>query len=97
MRVLSSAVVSAASLLPGLVSAIIFDCAHIKKDNYKYDLSPLGGVHELYHAEKVGDGTVLNTTYVLDVCNILGSAAIRGELNYGRSRNSMDQPGARKK
>lgn len=97
MRVLSSAVVSAASLLPGLVSAIIFDCAHIKKDNYKYDLSPLGGVHELYHAEKVGDGTVLNTTYVLDVCNILGSAAIRGELNCGRSRNSMDQPGAREK
>ncbi|OJI97060.1 hypothetical protein ASPVEDRAFT_119560 [Aspergillus versicolor CBS 583.65] len=86
MRVLSSAVVTAASLLPGLVSAINFDCEHIKKDNYKYDLSPLGGVHELYHAEKV-DGSILNTTYVLNVCNILGGAAIRGNLNCGRSRN----------
>ncbi|KAL4780502.1 autophagy-related protein 27 [Aspergillus varians] len=86
MRLFSSALVSAAALLPGLVSATNFDCAHINKDGYKYDLSPLGGVHEIYHAEKFNE-SIVNTTYVLNVCNILGAGAIRENLNCGTSRN----------
>ncbi|KAL4917784.1 autophagy-related protein 27 [Aspergillus aurantiobrunneus] len=86
MRISSTPLVSAASLLPSLASALNFDCAHINADGYKYDLSPLGGVHELYHAEIV-DASTVNTTYVLDLCTTLGSAAIRGNLNCGTSRN----------
>ncbi|KAL4809206.1 autophagy-related protein 27 [Aspergillus unguis] len=88
MRILSSSLLSAASLLPSLALAISFDCSKIIADGQKYDLSALGGVHEIYHAEKIDD-TVVNTTYVLDLCNVLGNAALRGDpvANCGRTRN----------
>ncbi|KAL4934418.1 autophagy-related protein 27 [Aspergillus undulatus] len=87
MRILSSPLLSAAALIPGLASAVNFDCSHIKQDGYNYDLSPLGGVHEIYNTEKVGD-TIVNTTYVLNVCNTLKGAANRGEhLRCGTSKN----------
>ncbi|KAL4909823.1 hypothetical protein BDW74DRAFT_143803 [Aspergillus multicolor] len=85
MRILSSALLSAASLLPGLASAITFDCSQINADGYKYNLKPLGGVHEIFHAEQVGD-LIVNTTYVLNICNILGSAANFEEYKCGTSR-----------
>ncbi|KAL5338457.1 autophagy-related protein 27 [Aspergillus crustosus] len=86
MRIPSLSLVSAVSLLPTLVRAISFDCAHIKIDGHKYDLSGLGGVHEIYHAEKVEESTV-NTTYVLNVCNTLGGAATRDSMRCGSSKN----------
>ncbi|KAL4940380.1 hypothetical protein BDV06DRAFT_20904 [Aspergillus oleicola] len=87
MRILSSSsLVSATALLPALASALNFDCAHINQDGYKYDLSPLGGVHEIFHAEKVDD-SVVKTTYVLNVCNTLGGAATREELKCGTLKN----------
>ncbi|KAL4970406.1 autophagy-related protein 27 [Aspergillus stella-maris] len=88
MRILSaySSLVSATALLPTLASAVSFDCANIKQDGYRYDLSPLGGVHEIFHAEKVDD-SIVNTTYVLNVCNTLGNAANRDGLKCGTTRN----------
>ncbi|KAI9932129.1 hypothetical protein MW887_009638 [Aspergillus wentii] len=57
--------------LPSLVSATGFDCAHINADGFKYDLSPLGGVHSVYHAETT-EQFVQNTT---------------GRLQCGTSKN----------
>lgn len=74
-------------LLPGLAAAVGFDCAHITVDNINYDLSPLGGVHEVYHVDKTED-SITNTTYVLNICNILNRAAIREPLKCGTSKNS---------
>lgn len=60
--------------LASLSAALGFDCAHINVDKYKYDLSPLGGVHELYHVNET-ETAVTNTTYVLNICKNLGSKA----------------------
>lgn len=76
------------AVVPTLTSASGFDCKHINSDGFKYDLSPLGGVHSLYHVED-DDSQTVNTTYVLNICNILRGAAIRGELKCGTSKNSM--------
>jgi len=72
---------------PRLAAASGFDCAHISVDGIQYDLSPLGGVHSVYHVEKTEDA-IVNTTYVLNICNILKGAAIRGDLKCGTSKNS---------
>ncbi|KAL4984647.1 autophagy-related protein 27 [Aspergillus falconensis] len=77
---------SAASLLPVLACAVSFDCSEIRVDSYAYNLKALGGVHEIYHAEQVGD-LIVNTTYVLNLCNTLGSASIKGNLKCGTSKN----------
>ncbi|KAJ5682870.1 hypothetical protein N7462_006035 [Penicillium macrosclerotiorum] len=66
------------ALVPSLTTALSLDCAHINVDKYKYDLSPLGGVHEIYHVNET-DGFVTNTTYVLNICNNLHKAANRGD------------------
>ncbi|KAE8145210.1 putative autophagy protein Atg27 [Aspergillus avenaceus] len=81
---LSSILLSA--VLPGLSAASGFDCAHINVDGFRYDLSPLGGVHSLYHVEET-EQSVTNTTYVLNICNILKGASIRGHLKCGTSKN----------
>ncbi|KAL4975634.1 autophagy-related protein 27 [Aspergillus desertorum] len=86
MRIFSSPLVSAVSLLPGLASAINFDCSEINVDGYKYNLKPLGGVHQIYHAKQVGD-LIVNTTYVLNLCNTLGGASMKGNLKCGTSKN----------
>lgn len=75
------------SALPSLVSASGFDCAHLNPDGVKYDLSPLAGTHSIYHVEEK-DQYVVNTTYVLNICNILKGAANRGPLKCGTSKNS---------
>lgn len=84
----SSPLVFLASLLPGLTAASGFDCAHIRVDGIEYDLSPLAGVHSLYHVEETED-VVVNTTYVLNICSPLKGAAIRGKAKCGTSKNSM--------
>lgn len=81
----------APALLPTVVSATGFDCKHITADGYKYDLSALGGVHTLYHVDETEDYGV-NTTYVLNICNILKGASMRDGMKCGTSKNSM--PGA---
>jgi autophagy-related protein 27 len=68
-----------------------FDCKHIVVDGFKFDLSRLGGVHELYHVE-TNDDVVVNTTYVMNICNILKGDAHREDLNCGTSKNSMPWP-----
>ncbi|KAJ9218273.1 hypothetical protein DTO166G4_139 [Paecilomyces variotii] len=82
----SSPLVFLASLLPGLTAASGFDCAHIRVDGIEYDLSPLAGVHSLYHVEETED-VVVNTTYVLNICSPLKGAAIRGKAKCGTSKN----------
>ena len=87
MRIQSSGVsLLLSALLPSLASASGFDCAHIKLDNYKYDLSPLKGVHEVTHTVTTDD-FVTNTTYRLNICNILGGAARYGDATCGTSKN----------
>ncbi|KAJ5362001.1 hypothetical protein N7541_002845 [Penicillium brevicompactum] len=79
---------TAASLavFSSLASALGFDCKHIKIDNYKYDLSPLGGAHEITHSVSTDD-FVTNTTYRLNICNILGDSAHMGDATCGTSKN----------
>lgn len=92
MRIQSSGVLLLLStLLPSLASASGFDCAHIKLDNYKYDLSPLKGVHEVTHTDTTED-YVTNTTYRLNICNILGGASRFGDATCGTSKNGTFQP-----
>ncbi|KAJ5491075.1 hypothetical protein N7539_002642 [Penicillium diatomitis] len=65
--------------LSTLGAALTFDCAHVNVDSYKYDLSKLRGVHEIYHVNET-ETAVTNTTYVLNICRNLGSkAADRGD------------------
>lgn len=84
---------TAASLavFSSLASALGFDCKHIKIDNYKYDLSPLGGAHEITHSVSTDD-FVTNTTYRLNICNILGDSAHMGDATCGTSKNSTFGP-----
>lgn len=86
MRIQSS-LLSALAALPSLIAATGFDCAHLNPDGVKYDLSPLGGTHSIYHVDEQ-DQYVVNTTYVLNICNILKGAANRGPLKCGTSKNS---------
>jgi autophagy-related protein 27 len=89
MRIpLHASVVVFSSLLFGLPSASGFDCANIAVDRIKFDLSELGGVHSLYHVDTYED-SIVNTTYVLNICNILKGASIREDLKCGTSKNSM--------
>lgn len=87
-----STLLFSSALLPSLASASGgFDCHNIIVDSYKYDLSTLGGVHTLYHVEETED-YVVNTTYVLNICNILKGAAHRGHLKCPTSKNSTLTP-----
>jgi hypothetical protein len=78
------------TLLPSLTSASAsasgFDCADLKIDNYKYDLSPLKGVHELNHTVTTDD-YVTNTIYRLNICNILEGAAREDSATCGTGKN----------
>ncbi|KAA8651574.1 hypothetical protein EYZ11_010531 [Aspergillus tanneri] len=74
------------SALSGLVSASGFDCKGIKIEGFKYDLSPLGGVHTLWHVNETETYTV-NTTYVLNICSTLRGAANRDDMKCGTSKN----------
>lgn len=75
-------------LLPSLTRAISLDCANIIAEKVKFDLSPLGGVHEITDFQEFDDFSV-NTTYVLNICNTLRGAATREGVKCGTSRNSM--------
>lgn len=89
MRIQSkrSSLLLALTFLPGVISATGFDCTHVNADGYKYDFSDLGGVHSLYHVDE-SDEYVTNTTYVLNICNILKGASMRRGLKCGTSKNS---------
>jgi hypothetical protein len=90
MRIQSLSLLSAASLLPSLASAITFDCANIRKDGYKYNLKELGGIHEIFNAKRDQDqGLTNNVTYRLNICGTLGKkGATLDDLNCEQSRNS---------
>lgn len=93
MRIQSSGVtLLLSSVLPSLSAALTFDCSHINVDKYKYDFSPLSGVHELYHVNET-ETAVTNTTYVLNICKNLGSkAADRGDDGKcGQTKRSTSQ------
>ncbi|OXV08490.1 hypothetical protein Egran_03747 [Elaphomyces granulatus] len=63
MRILSQAAIFILpSLLPSLAAGSGFDCKGIVVDGIKFDLSRLGGVHELYHVE-TNEDAVVNTTH----------------------------------
>ena len=79
------------TLLPTLITASGFDCAHVNADGYKYDLSDLGGVHEIYHVSE-SDEYIRNTTYVMNICNILKGASMRNGVKCGTSKNSTVTP-----
>ena len=74
------------TLLPSLISASEFSYDNIVADGFKYDLNPLRGAHAIYHVEEQ-DQYVVNTTYVLNICNNLNGAANRGALKCGTSKN----------
>ncbi|KAL3482029.1 autophagy-related protein 27 [Aspergillus californicus] len=101
MRISSPPFLSAAFLLPNLAAAITFDCAKILIGDYKYDLSPLSGVHTISNNETV-QGSAVKTDYVLDVCEPLGEAATRDGIFCGASMNVcgfvyfLDTAGGRK-
>lgn len=90
MRIQSSGIpLLLSALLQSFAAAATFDCAHINVDKHKYDLSALGGVHEISHVlhENSTTPTTTNTTYVLNICNVLGKAANRPEGKCGMSKN----------
>ncbi|CAG8297790.1 unnamed protein product, partial [Penicillium nalgiovense] len=91
MRIQSNGVsLLLSTLLPSLVSASGFDCANINVGNYKYDLSPLKGVHVLNTTVETPDN-VTSTTYRLNICNTLKSSAqydkYGDEISCGTNKN----------
>lgn len=79
-----------ASLL--MSSALLSYTAHamdcdIHFDSNKWNLQALGGVRVFQTFEDQGDVT-LNTTWVMNICNILHRAATRGGHKCGTSKNS---------
>ena len=79
------------AVLPSLASAITLDCAHINVAKNLYDLSGLGGIHQISHAvANETEGYSTNTTYLLNICKPLGKAATtRPEGKCASSKNSM--------
>jgi hypothetical protein len=73
---------------PSLTSALGFSCADVRVDNVHFDLSPLGGTHEIYNATHL-DGFTRNTTYFINICGILGSASHFKGASCGSSKSSM--------
>ncbi|KAJ5378619.1 Autophagy-related protein 27 [Penicillium cosmopolitanum] len=89
MRIQSSKTpILLSALSASFATALTFDCAQIKVNDYKYDLSGLGGVHEIYHLNKTEEYST-NTTYVLDICAPLGKASKRpngaGSCEYSKN------------
>lgn len=57
-------------LLPAVVSAVTFDCSHVRVDGQSFDLSELGGPHSVWRIEDTPP-SLLNTTFTIDVCSPL--------------------------
>lgn len=91
IQLTAGSLLTLAALLPDLSSASGFNCEQINVDNYKYDLSALGGVHEVWNVERKEEYN-FNTSYVLNICNILKGDSIRGDAKCGTSKNSACLP-----
>lgn len=61
---------SALLLLPTLVSAVTFDCSHVRVDGQSFDFSELKGSHSVHLIEDTPP-SISNTTFTLDICNPL--------------------------
>ncbi|KAH8698894.1 autophagy-related protein 27 [Talaromyces proteolyticus] len=86
MRVQKQASVGLLTIvLPTVTSALGFNCANVRVDGVQFDLKPLGGVHEIQTVSTFDDYTV-NTTYVLDICNILKGASRHDGMSCGTSK-----------
>lgn len=59
-----------------LISAVTFDCSHLRIDGFSFDLSELGGPKVVRHIED-GFPAVKNKTFTLDICNILEKPSSR--------------------
>ncbi|GAB7353983.1 hypothetical protein MBLNU459_g4578t1 [Dothideomycetes sp. NU459] len=57
-------------LLPAVVTAVTFDCSHVRVDGQSFDFSELGGPHSVWRTEDTPP-SVLNTTFTIDVCSPL--------------------------
>ncbi|KAJ5704158.1 hypothetical protein N7493_011296, partial [Penicillium malachiteum] len=80
------------ALLSGFASAVSFKCSDIKTSDHTFDLSGLKGTHEVFHSSNETAGFVTNTTYVLNICDVLHGAANRGKLTCGTTRNVCGFP-----
>ncbi|RMY79348.1 hypothetical protein D0863_00101 [Hortaea werneckii] len=58
---------SALLLLPAAISAVTFDCSHVRVDKQSFDLSELGGPKTV-HFQQYLPPSVSNTTYTVDIC-----------------------------
>jgi len=58
-------------LFTALSSALTFQCDHIRVDKKKFDLSKLGGPHELLVHDEDRPPAIYNTTYTVDICQPL--------------------------
>ncbi|KAJ5259314.1 hypothetical protein N7478_012295 [Penicillium angulare] len=77
----------------GLVSADAFKCDQIKAADHTFDLSGLKGAHEVsYTSENQTDNYVVSTTYVMNICDVLHSAANRDGEKCGTDKNICGFP-----
>lgn len=58
---------SALLLLPAAISAVTFDCSHVRVDKQSFDLSELGGPKTVHHQQYLPP-SITNTTYTVDIC-----------------------------
>ncbi|KAK5126856.1 hypothetical protein LTR08_004573 [Meristemomyces frigidus] len=57
-------------LLPTAISAVTFDCNHVRIDKQSFDLSALGGPKTVHHLQYL-QPSISNTTFTLDICSPL--------------------------
>ncbi|KAJ5725165.1 uncharacterized protein N7483_006522 [Penicillium malachiteum] len=76
------------ALLSGFASAVSFKCSDIKTSDHTFDFSGLKGTHEVFHSStNETEGFLTNTTYVLNICDVLHGAANRDGITCGTTRN----------
>lgn len=61
---------SALLLLPAAISAVTFDCTHIRADGKDFNLEALGGPKEV-NWQRLTAPSITNTTFTVDVCKPL--------------------------
>nr|POE72995.1 autophagy-related protein 27 [Quercus suber] len=55
------------ALLPATISAVTFDCSHIRVDKKSFNLKELGGPRSV-HWQRSNPPSISNTTFTIDVC-----------------------------
>ena len=55
-------------LAPSIVTAVTFDCDHVRVDGKSYNFKPIGGPHSILTIDRDHPPAVINKTWTVDLC-----------------------------